>query len=156
LQNTRNEELEGITLSVYLYVVKKRAPVGARDAMKGASLSSPSVAYRHLEKLEDLGLLEKNEFGEYTVKRKARVAGYMWLGRRLVPKMLAYSLVFMGILIVELVVLGLHFEVETFEFKIFFLLLALITGFAMAVFIVEGLLQRRRFQRSIKTGQIKE
>jgi len=156
LQNTRNKELEGITLSVYLYVVKKRAPVGARDAMKGANLSSPSVAYRHLEKLEDLGLLEKNEFGEYTVKRKARVAGYMWLGRRLVPKMLAYSLVFMGILIVELVVLGLHFEVETFEFKIFFLLLALITGFAMAVFIIEGLLQRRRFQRSIKTEQIKE
>jgi len=124
--------------------------------MKGASLSSPSVAYRHLEKLEDLGLVEKNEVGEYTVKRKARVAGYMWLGRRLVPKMLAYSLVFMGILIVELVVLGLHFEVETFEFKIFFLLLALIAGFAMAVFIIEGLLQRRRFQRSIKTEQIKE
>jgi hypothetical protein len=124
--------------------------------MKGASLSSPSVAYRHLEKLEDLGLLEKNEFGEYTVKRKARVAGYMWLGRRLVPKMLAYSLVFLGILIVELVVFGLHYEVETFEFKVFFLLLALITGFAMAVFIVEGLLQRRRFQRSLKAEQAKE
>jgi hypothetical protein len=151
--NARNEELEGITLSVYLYVVKKRAPVGARDAMKGAHLSSPSVAYRHLEKLEDLGLLEKNEFGEYTVKRKARVAGYIWLGRRMVPKMLAYSLLFMGILIVELVVLALHYEVETFEFKVFFLLLALITGFAMAVFIAEGLLQRRRFQRSIKTEQ---
>ena len=151
MPNARNEELEGITLSVYLYVVKKRAPVGARDAMKGASLSSPSVAYRHLEKLEDLGLLEKNDFGEHTVKHNARVAGYMWLGRRLVPKMLVYSLVFLGILIVELVVLGLHYEVETFEFKVFFLLLALITGFAMAVFVVEGLLQRRRFQRSIKT-----
>lgn len=156
MPNARNEELEGITLSVYLYVVKKRAPVGARDAMKGATLSSPSVAYRHLEKLEDLGLLEKNDFGEYTVKRKAHVAGYMWLGRRLVPKMLAYSLVFLGILIVELVVFGLHYEVETFEFKVFFLLLALITGFAMAVFIVEGLVQRRRFQRSLKTEQAKE
>ncbi len=153
MPNARNEELEGITLSVYLYVVKKRAPVGARDAMKGASLSSPSVAYRHLEKLEDLGLLEKNEFGEYSVKRKARVGGYMWLGRRLVPKMLAYSLIFLGILIVELVVLAVHYEVETFEFKVFFLLLALITGFAMAVFIAEGLVQRRRFQRSIKTEQ---
>ena len=79
MPNARNEELQGITLSVYLYVVKKHAPVGARDAMKGASLSSPSVAYRHLEKLEDLGLLEKNGFGEYTVKRKVHVAGYMWL-----------------------------------------------------------------------------
>jgi hypothetical protein len=50
----------------------------------------------------------------------------------------------------------LHYEVETFEFKVFFLLLALITGFAMAVFIAEGLLQRRRFQHSIKTEQAKE
>jgi hypothetical protein len=150
---TNRDELEGITLSVYLYAVKKGAPVGPRDAMKGASLSSPSVAYRHLEKLEDLGLLQKNEFGEYTVKRKARVAGYVWLGRRMVPKMLVYSLVFMGILIFELAVLALHYEVETFEFKVFFLLLALITGLAMAVFIVEGLLQRRRFQRNIQTEQ---
>jgi hypothetical protein len=124
--------------------------------VKGAHLSSPSVAYRHLEKLEDLGLLEKNEFGEYNVKRKARVAGYIWLGRRMVPKMLAYSFVFMGILIVELVVLALHYEFETFEFKVFFVLLILITCFAMAVFIAEGLLQRRRFQRSIKTEQTKE
>ena len=153
MPNAGNEELEGITLSVYLYAVKKSAPVGARDAMKGAHLSSPSVAYRHLEKLEDLGLLQKNEFGEYTVKHKARVTGYIWLGRRMVPKMLVYSLVFLGILIVELVVLALHYEVETFEFKVFFLLLALITGSAMVVFTVEGLLQRRRFRRSIQTEQ---
>jgi hypothetical protein len=147
------DELEGITLNVYIYTVKKDAPVGPRDAMKGAHLSSPSVAYRHLEKLEELGLLEKNHYGEYVVKRKARVSGYVWLGRRMMPKMIVYSGVFLGILVWELVVLAMHFEVETFEFKIFFLLLVLITGFAMAVFIVEGLLQRRRLQRSIISEQ---
>jgi len=151
--DAKSDELEGITLSVYLYAVKKGAPVGPRDVVKGAHLSSPSVAYRHLEKLEDLGLLQKNEFGEYLVKRKARVGGYTWLGRRMVPKMLVYSLVFLGILIFELVVLAIHYDVETFEFKVFFLLLALITGFAMVVFTVEGFLQRRRFQRSIQTEQ---
>lgn len=153
MPTTNKDELEGITLSVYLYVVKKGSPVGPRDAMKGAHLSSPSVAYRHLEKLEDLGLLQKNEYGEYVVKRKAHVGGYVWLGKRIVPTMLAISVVFLGILILELVVLALHFEVETFEFKIFFLLLALITGFAMAVFAVEGFLQRRRLQRSIQAEQ---
>jgi len=151
--DAKSDELEGITLSVYLYAVKKGSPVGPRDVVKGAHLSSPSVAYRHLEKLEDLGLLQKNEFGEYVIKRKARVGGYVWVGRRMVPKMLAYSIVFMGILIVELVVLALHYAVETFEFKVFFLLLTLITGFAMVVFTVEGWLQRRRFQRSIQTEQ---
>ena len=147
------DELEGITLTVYLYAVKKGAAVGPRDVVKGAQLSSPSVAYRHLEKLEDMGLLQKNEYGEYVVKRKASVAGYVWIGRRMVPKMLAYSTVFLAILIVEVVVLALHFEVETFEFKVFFLLLILITFFAMAVFVVEGLRQRRRTKRMVQAEQ---
>ena len=153
MPDAKSDELEGITLSVYLYAVKKGSPVGPRDVVKGAHLSSPSVAYRHLEKLEDLGLLQKNEYGEYVVKRKARVGGYAWVGRRMLPKMLAYSIVFMGILIVELVVFALHYAVETFEFKVFFLLITLITGVAMVVFTFEGFLQRRRFQRSIQTEQ---
>jgi hypothetical protein len=145
------DELEGITLSVYLYIVKKGRPVGPRDATKGARLSSPSVAYRHLEKLEERGLLKKNESGEYVVKRKANIEGLVWLGRRAVPKMLVYSTIFLSILIIEFIVLGLHYAVETFEFKIFFVLLTLVTGFAMTVFVVEGLLQRRRLKRYIQS-----
>jgi hypothetical protein len=149
--SVNSEELEGITLSVYLYVVRKGKPVGPRDVMKGANLSSPSVAYRHLQKLEDLGYLQKNKYGEYVTKNKARVRGYVWIGRRMMPKMLVYSLIFMSILIVELVILALHYSVENYEFKVFFLLLTLITGFAMGVFIAEGLLQRRRTKQSIQT-----
>jgi repressor of nif and glnA expression len=148
LPKVNNEELEGITLRVYLYIVKKGKPIGTREVTRGVNLSSPSVAYRHLEKLEELGLLQKNEFGEYVVKRKARVNGNMWIGRRLMPKMLVYSSVFLGILIVELVVFALHFAVETYEFKVFFLLLILVTGLAMAVFIIEWLLQRRRTKQN--------
>lgn len=151
MPNANNEELEGITLSVYLYVVKKGKPVGPRDAMKGAHLSSPSVAYRHLQRLEDLGYLQKNKYGEYVTKDKAHVRGYIWIGRRMMPKMLVYSLIFMSILIVELVVLAIHYSVEGYSFKVFFLLLTLITGFAMGVFIVEGLLQHRRTKLSIQT-----
>jgi len=139
-----SEELEGITLSVYLYVVRKGKPVGPRDVMKGANLSSPSVAYRHLQKLEDLGYLQKDKYGEYEIKGKARVRGYIWIGRRMMPKMLLYSLVFMSILIVELVILAMHYSVETYEFKAFFLLLTLITGFAMGLFAVEALLHHKR------------
>jgi hypothetical protein len=148
--NAHNEELEGITLNVYLYAVKKGKPVGPRDVMKGVNLSSPSVAYRHLQKLEDVGYLQKNEYGEYTVKTKAHVRGHTWLGQRLIPKMWLYSLLFTGILIVELYVLILHYSVENYEFKVFFLLLMLITGLALVVFTVEGALQNRR-KRSNKT-----
>jgi hypothetical protein len=148
-----NEELEGITLSVYLYVVKQGKPVGPRDTMKGAQLSSPSVAYRHLEKLETLGLLQKNEHGEYTAKGKAHVKGYAWVGRQIMPKMLVYAIAFLGILIFELAVFALHYAVETYEFKVFFLLLTLITGLATAVFTYEWLLQRKRAKRRIQTEQ---
>ena len=125
MPNSSDEELEGITLSVYLYAVRKGKPVGPRDVMKGAHLSSPSVAYRHLQKLEDMGYLQKNNYGEYVTKDKAHVRGYIWIGRRMMPKMLVYSLIFMSILIVELVVLAIHYSVETYEFKVFFLLLTL-------------------------------
>jgi hypothetical protein len=144
LTDSKKEDLEGITLNVYLHAVKKGKPVGPRDVMKGANLSSPSVAYRHLQKLEDLGYLKKNDYGEYTVKSKAHIGGHVWLGRRLMPKMWLYSLLFLAILIVELLVLVIHFSIETLEFKVFFLLLTLITGLALSVFTVEGLFQRKR------------
>ena len=145
---TDANELEGITLSVYLYVVKGGRPAGPRDVMKGIRLSSPSVAYRHLQKLEDAGYLAKNEYGEYSVMRKANIRGYVWLSRRLLPKMWLYALVFLGILVVEFAIFLVHFAIETYEFKIFFTLLTIITGFAFGVFAVEGQLQNRRRNRS--------
>ncbi len=138
-----NKELEGITLSVYPYAVRKSKPVGPRDVMKGANLSSPSAAYRHLQKLKDKGYLQKNNYGEYLVKDKARVRGYIWIGRRILPKMLVYALVFMSILIIEMIVLALHYSVENYMFKVFFLLLILITVFALAMFAVEALRHHR-------------
>ncbi len=140
---TSAEEISGLTLTVYLYVAKKAKPVGPRDVMKGTNLSSPSVAYRHLQKLEDAGYLAKNEYGEYTVKKKTPIKGNIWIGRSLFPKMWIYALAFISALVVELAVLFVHFEVETYEFKIFFLLLILITGLALVVFAIEGFLQRR-------------
>jgi len=137
-------QLEGITLSVYLYVVKRGRPVGPRDVMKGVKLSSPSVAYRHLQKLEDSGYLAKNEYGEYTVMRKANIRGYVWLGSLLLPKMWLYALVFLAFLVTELAIFLVHFAIETYEFKVFFSLLTAITGLAFAVFMVEGALQIRR------------
>jgi DNA-binding transcriptional ArsR family regulator len=112
--------------------------------MKGIKLSSPSVAYRHLQKLEEAGYIAKNEYGEYTVMRKANIRGYVWLGSLLLPKMWLYALVFLAFLVTELAIFLVHFAIETYEFKVFFSLLTAITGLAFAVFMVEGALQIRR------------
>jgi DNA-binding IclR family transcriptional regulator len=91
-----NTELEGITLSVYAYIVRADGPVGTRDVTRGAELSSTSVAYRHLQKLEALGLIEKDSYGRYTLKEKASIKGHVWVGKNLVPRLMFYSLFFIG------------------------------------------------------------
>jgi len=144
LSGSDTSGLQGVTLKVYLYVVKKNRPVGPRDVMRGVRLSSPSVAYRHLQKLETMGLLAKNDYGNYIVKEKVAVRGYVWVGRILVPNPLVYSFIFLGILIIEFVVLAIHFPVETQEFKIFFLLLTSITAAALILFVIEGWRMRRK------------
>jgi len=146
LSGSETSRLEGVTLKVYLYVVKKKGLAGPRDVMRGVSLSSPSVAYRHLQKLENMGLLTKNESGNYIVTEKVPVRGYVWIGRTLVPNPLVYSIVFLAILITELVVLAIHFSVETEQFKIFFLLLTAITIAALILFLIEGLRMLRRIR----------
>lgn len=151
MSDTDNSELKDVTLKVYLYIVKKRKPVGPREVMKVTRLSSPSVAYRHLQKLEDMGYLQKNSYGEYVIKGKAPIKGYVWIGRRIMPKMLFYALVFMCILIAELVIFAWHYPVENYVFKIFFLLLMLITSSAMCVFTVEWLLQRKQVKQNLQT-----
>lgn len=144
LSGSDTSGLQGVTLKVYLYAVKNGRPVGPRDVMRGVRLSSPSVAYRHLQKLETMGLLTKNEYGNYVVKEKVGVRGYIWVGRRLLANPLVYSLIFLGVLSVELVVLAIHFSVETQQFKIFFLLLTIITVAALILFVIEGLRMQRK------------
>jgi hypothetical protein len=151
MTNKENPELEGFTLDVYWYVVKEGKPVGPRDVMKGAHLSSPSVAYRHLQKLEEQGLLQKNEYGEYIIKGKVRMRGYIWVGRRLLSKMMLYAITFMGILAAEIIVLAIHYYVEDYRFKVFFALLLGVTLVATGLFLFEDRMQRRRTARNMQT-----
>ncbi len=113
-------ELEGTTLRVYAFVAKVGKPVGTHDIMRGAHVSSSGLAYKHLLRLENLGLLKKNDYGNYVLKRKISVKGYLWVGKRLLPRMLLYGFFFIAVLILELAVLAIHYSVENYEFKVFF------------------------------------
>ena len=144
MPNGVNAELEGTTFNVYSYVLKESRPVGPRDVMRGANLSSPSVAYRHLQKLEDLGLLEKNEKGRYIIKEKAKISGYLWVGRTLVPRLMFYSLFFTGLLGAEIVSIAIRYFVYGLFPDMLFLYLTLVTAIAMALFMIEGISLRKK------------
>ncbi len=62
-------ELQGNTLRVYWYLINSsKDSVGPRDVQRKLGFSSPNLAVYHLEKLVDLGVVEKVQ-GEYHVTR---------------------------------------------------------------------------------------
>ncbi|MCW4014858.1 MAG: hypothetical protein NWF06_00650 [Candidatus Bathyarchaeota archaeon] len=139
-----NEQLAGNTLVVYAYVVGENRPVGTRDVMRGANLSSPSVAHRHLQKLEAMGLLEKNECGEYILKEKTGVSGHVWVGKNLVPRLMFYSFFFIGAFGAEVAIILLSCFLPWLVIETSFLFLTGMTGLAMLLFFFEGILLRRK------------
>ena len=139
-----NKELADNTLSVYAYVVSENRPVGTRDVMRGANLSSSSVAHRHLQKLELLGLLEKNEYGDYILKEKTGVSGHVWVGKTLVPRLMFYSFFFIGAFGAEIGIILLSYLVADLVIETSFLFLTGMTAVAMILFFIEGALLRRK------------
>jgi hypothetical protein len=142
-----DEEIEGTTFKVYLYLLKETKPAGPRDIMRGVNLSSPSVAYRHLQKLENLGLVQKNNYGQYLVKEKRTFKGYVWIGRNLIPRLLFYSFFFLGLLIIEAIAVTLRFFTEgTIGLELLFL--TFVTSASAALFMIEGAVLLRRLKVS--------
>ena len=135
-----SEELEGNTLTVYAYIVHVDKPVGTRDVTRGACLSSTSVAHRHLQKLEDFGLIEKNQYGDYILKEKASINGHVWVGKNLVPRLMFYSFFFLGAFVAEIAIILLSFLIKSIVIQVSFLFLTGMTAVAMVIFLIEGLL----------------
>ena len=144
MTNQDAETLEGKTLTVYSYVVKEGKPVGPREVMRGVNLSSPSVAYWHLQKLEACGLLEKNEYGAYVVKEKVNISGHLWIGRTLVPRLMCYSLFFLGIVGTEVAIIAIQFFLQGQIPSMDLIYLAITNIIAMALFLAEGILLHRK------------
>ena len=141
------KKLAAYTLSVYEYVVKENRPVGTRDVMRGANLSSTSVASRHLQKLETLGLIEKNRAGDYVLKEKIGVNNQVWIGKTLLPRLLLYSFFFLGALSAEVGIIILSFINTEIVIGIPFLSLTGLTILSMLLFLIEGLRLRQKAKK---------
>src|SRR3990172_7323447 len=111
--------------------------------MRGVNLSSPSVAYWHLQKLEACGLLQKNAYGEYVVKEKVNISGHLWIGRNLVPRLMCYSLFFLGILGTEAAIVAVNLVNGQFP-TVDLVYLIVTNAVAMTLFLGEGLLLRKK------------
>jgi hypothetical protein len=131
------DQLNATAFHTYVYLVKAGKPVGPREVMRGADLTSPSVAYRNLQKLMDLGLVVKDEYGNYVVKEKVGLKGHVWLGKTLVPRFAVFGFIFVGVLIAEVAILLPHLLLGAWVEGSFWLLTA-ITIVAAVIFLIEG------------------
>lgn len=90
--------MKGKTLLVYWYLVQQPThTVGVREVQRSLGFSSPSIAVHHLEKLQDLGLVQKRGTGEYVLEEEVKVGilrFFAHMGRFLVPRYLFYSVLF--------------------------------------------------------------
>ena len=95
--------LKGTTLEVYRFLLKSNRPVGAREVQRALDLSTPSLAVYHLSKLEDVGLL-KREDGGYVID-KVVLQDSIKISRFLIPRFLFYAIFSVLLVITELTVL---------------------------------------------------
>ncbi len=89
------KKLNGRTLMVYFVLLNKKF-IGVRELQRHLELSSPSVAKYHLEKLENLNLVE-NRNGVYHLRRKADLpllTSWVLIGKQLIPRVIFAALFF--------------------------------------------------------------
>jgi len=132
------EELTKTGMRTYLFLVKTGKPVGPREVMRGAKLTSPSVAYRNLQKLIDMDLVHKDNYSNYVVKEKITINGYVWIRKHLIPRFIIFGLVFLVALIIEIGILIPHLLAAT-SVEGSFWLLTIVTLVSAGMFLAEGI-----------------
>jgi len=88
-------KLRGKTLQVYWYMLRGGGrSFGVREVQRALGFRSPSVALHHLEKLRELGLVEKKATGDYQVAREVKVGFlklFLKVGGFRFPRFLLYA-----------------------------------------------------------------
>lgn len=95
-------ELKGKTLLVYMYILRvNQSTVGVREVQRALGFSSPSVSSYHLNKLQELGLVD-NVRGEYRLVRHVKIGvlrQFVTLGGVMLPRFLFYAVLVTTMLI---------------------------------------------------------
>ncbi|MCW4055118.1 MAG: helix-turn-helix domain-containing protein [Candidatus Bathyarchaeota archaeon] len=98
-------KLKGTTLRVYWHLLKIQKPTTLRRLQKELGFSSPSVASYHLEKLIDMGLVEKVR-GDYELKKTVSLevtSSFVRFSHLMIPRYIFYTTFFLTLLIVFIV-----------------------------------------------------
>jgi len=138
MKNKReNIELTGVPLKIYVYLLESKEPKSVREIAETLNMAPSSIHY-HLKKLASIGII-KRDINGYTVNRKINIEGYIILMNKLIPRLLIYSLFFLGVLIGEIIVI-----LGTRNINIDKGITLLITSIAFILFFYEGLISKKK------------
>lgn len=84
--------LTGTTLEVYRFLVTHGQPVGPREVMRSLELSGPSVSSFHLQKLERMGLIKRDEGNGQYILDHVYLKHFVLLRSHLIPRYFFYAM----------------------------------------------------------------
>jgi len=95
-ENLLTKKVTGTTFKVYLYMLKVRSTT-AREVYRTLEMSSPYLATYHLERLNDLQLVNKDANGVYHVNTKRfGVLHFFVITRKwIIPRTFFYTIFFL-------------------------------------------------------------
>ncbi len=97
-------DLHGVGLKIYIYLLEN-SPSGPRDIARALNIT-PSLAYYHLKRLEELGIVTRVR-GNYRVSKILKIEGYVTIGRKVIPRMFIYGFFSLGMLASEIIALAI-------------------------------------------------
>jgi hypothetical protein len=123
--------LKGNTLRVYWYLLSKpETLIGARQTQRALRFSSPALAVYHLDKLSDLGLIEKTN-GEYRLVKTVNIGvlkQFVRFGAFMIPRYFLYATMFTTLLIFFLT------QLKTLNFYSMFALVSILLAVGVTWF----------------------
>jgi hypothetical protein len=102
MADSNRKRLSGTTWEIYLYILTSEKPPGVREVWRALNLSSPSLAQYHINKLQELKLIEPTPDGKYQANEMERMdalRSFVILRGRLVPRLVFYGALLLGILL---------------------------------------------------------
>jgi hypothetical protein len=132
--DSNRKRLSGTTWDIYLYILTSEKPPGVREVWRALNLSSPSLAQYHINKLQELRLIEPTSDGKYQANEMERMdalRSFVILRGRLVPRLVFYGALLLGILLSYLLFWPFRWDFRD-------LVVLVVTVFSISAFFLEA------------------
>jgi hypothetical protein len=99
------KRVSGTAWDIYLYILTSDKPAGIREIWRSLNLSSPSLVQYHINRLLEMKMIDQTSDGKYEATDTERIGAlrnFVILRGRLVPRLVFYGALLLGILIAYL------------------------------------------------------